>query len=233
MELTIEVNPSTIEIIKAYASEKGDPTALISATASKAIELALSDKNIIGFALRTSTVQLLNGYAHIVGASPDDAAIEVSETLSSVLEDVLKDKIAGALGLSPQPAVVKVGRRHRAPPPTHQDTTGISDGLGDDDLDPEMPPAETAPEALVPSGGLSDKDLEGDMSVKDPNVEAKADASSFGDLLIQGNGEAEDLFATEVGYVDARIAKRKKGPTKSRGKVKSMTESVENEGAAI
>lgn len=228
MELTLEVRQSTIDAIKAYAADNGDTTELVNETASNAIESILKHGPLVAFQLRPSTVQMLQGYAHLVGTSKEEAAVEVSEALSAVLEDVLKDKIGRVLGFKNNPVpVAKVARRHRQPPrPTHQDTTGISDGLGDDDLDPEMPLGETSAEALVPAGGLTDEELAKDMAIEDANTEAKADAGSFGEMMAQGNGEAEDLFASEVGYVDARIAKRKKGPTKSRGKVKSMTESV-------
>lgn len=240
MELTIEVRQSTIDAIKSYAAEYGNPTQVVSSACERAIEGALSGtpELLTAFALRPSAVQKLNAYAHLRGTSKEDVAIEVSETLSDLLESVLKDKIAAELGIDSAPPAPARGRQARAAAQQSLvDTTGITDGLGDDDPDPEMPPAETEAAALVPSqGGLTDKELENDMIVADPDIEAKGEAPSFGDDLAKANG-AEGTFAEVAGfdktYVDPRVAKRRKGPTKSKGRVKAMTESVENEGAGV
>lgn len=228
MELTIQVKQSTIDAIKKHASEFGNPTEIISEAASEAIELALlNTTKPTAFILKASAVQKLNAYAHLKGTTPNEVAVEVSDTLSEILENVLKERIAIELGITPQVT--------RSQPRVMVDTTGISDGLGDDDLEPEMPPAESSEMALLPSkGGLTDKDLEDDMEVSDPGTEAKSDAPSFGDDLAKAN---ENLFAEVAGfeqeYVDPRIAKRRKGPTKSKGRVKPLTSNIEAESAEV
>lgn len=242
MELTLEVPQSTIDIIKGYAAEHGDPTDLVNSAAISAIELALNtDQRLVSFALRPSAIQKLNAYAHLKGASKEDVALEVSETLSDTLEKILTDRIADELGLSTTaPAVVQAKNRRGRQQVAHQnftDTTGISNGLGDDDTEPEMPPAETSETALLPAtGGLTDKDLEEDMQVDNPAQEAKGEAS-FGEDMEKANGGGENLFAEVAGfdkeYVDPRVAKRRKGPTKSKGRVKPLTTNVESESAEI
>lgn len=113
----------------------------------------------------------------------------------------------------------------------YEDTTGISDGLGDDDED-GMPPPETDEMALVPRGvGMTDDDLEDDMKVEDPDHEAKEEAPEF-----PAGVAADDIFSKVVGIarpledddeIDHRIAKRKKR-LKIKGKVKPMTEEYDS-----
>ncbi len=245
MELTLDVRESTVAAIKEYAINKGthldEVTQFISKVASDAIEASLKNENVITIGLRAQTLQMLRGYSHIVGATPEDVLLENSELLSDELTKVLKNKIAQAIGVpevqvrAPAREVVTIQRNMI-------DTTGITDGLGDEDLDldPVAPEPDHDPEANVPKqGGLTDKDIEEDMDIDDPNAEAKADASNFGEILAKQStvGDGTDLFAEVAGfdsddYVDPRIAKRKKGPTKSKGRVRSLTESVEREGEA-
>lgn len=254
MELTLDVRESTVASIKEYATTKGrhlnEVTHFISQVASDSIERALRGDQLeapvqrhaqdieggMFVQLRPSTIQMLKGYSHIVSSTPEDVLFEIQGTLSDELEKVLKKKIATAIGIT-QPS-------QELPPPnrvvraTYNDTTGITDGLGDEDLDldPVTPEAESDPEANVPSqGGLTDKDLEEDMEIDNPDAEAKADASTFSDMIAGTNtvGDGTDLFAEVAGfeadYVDPRIAKRKKGPSKSKGKVRGLTETVERE----
>jgi len=160
-----------------------------------------------------------------------DTAASIEEQISQLVESSLKSRIGAELGLSEEPVVTD----SRATKPVYQDTTGISDGLGDDDTDaPEEESEDDDPEiteglkemdALVPkSGGVSDEAMERDLEVEDPQVEAKSEPSTFGEDILKGGSEisAEDIFSqesgipvptppvVEEGYEDHRVSKRKK-----------------------
>lgn len=243
VELTLNVSPDTVTLLKEYAAQKGkslgDVTEHISRTVNGLLIASLKEGTAT-FALRPTAIQKLNAFASLKGKSKDEVSMEISETLSEVLESVLTEAIAGELGL-PTPLTKAAKnypiRRQQAAAPI-QDTTGISDGLGDDDLEPQMiPPSEEDGASM--NGGPSDDDLDNDLEVSEPEKEAKSDASSFSDLISGNQSEEEsvDLFASIAGldkdYVDPRITKRLKGKTKSRGRVKPLTQHVEAEGAGI
>jgi hypothetical protein len=245
-EITFPIRKSSLEIFKNACSTKeelneltnklvGAVSDVVEAVATKSeipqYEISYQDNveapesGTTAFRLRQTAQQMLNSYACLLGTSAEEVAFQISEVLSEELEKVLKDKIAEKLGLStaiPRQAVVSTAKsvKRRPPPPTFQDTTGVSDGLGD--LDPEEIPAETDPSTFIPkTGGLTDEMIEQDMHVEDPEHEAAADGEDIDDA------QAEFTFANVImgeEEVDHRIKKRKKGPSKSKGKAVALTE---------
>lgn len=240
-EITFPIRKSSLEIFKNACSTKeelneltntlvGAVSDVVEAVATKS-EISYQENveapeaGTTAFRLRQTAQQMLNSYACLLGTSAEEVAFQISEVLSEELEKVLKDKIAEKLGLStviPRQAVVSTAKsvKRRPPQPTFQDTTGVSDGLGD--LDPEEIPAETDPATFVPStGGLTDEMIAQDMHVDDPEHEAAADGEDIDDA------QAEFTFANVImgeEEVDQRIKKRKKGPSKSKGKAVALTE---------
>ena len=108
-----------------------------------------------------------------------------------------------------------------------EDSSGIADGLGDDDDD--FPSPETDEEALVPTGGLTDHDLDEDMLVTDPEHEAKEDAPEFPD-----NVQSDQIFSRVVGIplpVDEGeehpVVARRRRKSIGKAKVRPMTEEYE------
>lgn len=246
-ELTLQVSQNTIDAIKEFALSKGQSGEAATAHISKIIDGLIGGAlkgNTATFALRASAIQKLNAFAHLRGSSAEEVALEVSETLSDLLEEILKNRIAQELGITVAATQPVKGKKAAVAPVVQQpftDTTGISDGLGDDDdsPDPEHIEPEESEDALIPeSGGLTDEDIEHDMDIDDPSTEAKGDAGTFGETLAQaqeGHDRGEDLFADIAGFPaddsGARTLKRRRGPSKSKGKVKMLTEAVEHEGA--
>lgn len=231
MELTlINVPQSTIEAIRNHKSKTGetlDPEEL-TRVASEAIENLLSGeeplyheaKSAFPLTVRESTSRLLEGYSSIAGVNKIEAIGEITDIVSDLIEKVLKEKIAAKLGLdtiAPKPKIVK-----RQSLENFTDTTGISTGLGD--IDEETIEGEIDPNAGVPSeGGLSEEELNHEMDVENPSVESKGVAS--GDM-------DENQFAVAIGgkpYIDQRVAKRKKRPSKSNGKVSIVGDAGEAE----
>lgn len=258
MEITLPIRKSSLEAFKKACSDRetlqkmtdqlgaavsdaaeiiagGDPHSELEQIADVSYEV--NPPGTTSFVLRTTALQMLNSYACLLGSTPEECAMQLSEVLSEQLELVLKERIADKLGLHTQPVPASTVRKKFAPPPpvhTFQDTTGISDGLGDEE--PEEPEGEKDPTALVPTyGGLTEEVLEKDMKVEDPEHEAKADAPP----AVPGE-VAEETFASlfqfdnsDPEYVDDRIRKRKKGPSKSRGKALNLTDSVLADGAGV
>ena len=245
MELTlINVPKSTIDAIRNHSSQTGDsldPEAL-TRVAARAIENYLlsghpvehirdtfnSESLIKGnpafpLTVRESTSRLLEGYSSIAGVNKSEALDEITDIVSDLIEKVLKDKIAEKLGLNVNPAVVK----RQAPTSNFTDTTGISIGLGD--MDEEVIEGDSDPNLGVPAeGGVGEDELNHEMDVDDPNAESKGvadgdmDEAQFVEAIAPSNKRLKQT------YVDQRVAKRKKGPSKSKGKVIGMT----NEGEA-
>lgn len=179
-----------------------------------------------------------------LGALTGKNAQEISNTISIMIETGLRDQIGSELGIELAPVTLNGGVRISALPPARaahvpeQDTTGISDGLGDVDEDegegspdPEVMKGLAEMDALVPtSGGLSDDEIAKDMEIDDKDIEAKVDAGTFGDKILraqQSGQSSEDIFSSMAGLPsvpeDDRASRRKKGPTKSRGKVTSFS----------
>jgi len=184
----------------------------------------------VGFTL--SAVRVIKAYASLTGKTAEDIAVELSEGVSEIVEASLKKKIAGELGIEAvktQVAPVKVSVQNTANTYTQRgvytDTTGISDGLGDADLEePSTIEGDTSPDAFVPAyGGLTDETIEKDMQVEDENVEAAAEpVPTWADQLAQGDG-GEKMFAEAAGIVDDRIAKRRHKRNTGKGKVTSLS----------
>lgn len=123
----------------------------------------------------------------------------------------------------------------------NKDTTGISDGLGDIDVEDII--GETHPEALVPkvtSSVPSDEDLANELEVQEPDVEAAAEATFgdslddvtthlpreaeqvFGDLLgtpVPGDGKTPDYYGDPMPADDPRSLKKTARKKRGKGKV--------------
>lgn len=242
MEITLPIRKSSLEAFKKACTTKElltQMTFTLGEAVSDVVEAVASHGNAdneeaperspegsTAFVLSTTAQQMLNSYACLIGSTAEETAFQVSEVLSEELEKVLKGKIADKLGLGTIPRAVTVSSiksaKKRPPAPTYQDTTGISDGLGDEDLEPVEIPAEEDPSAFVPKkGGLTDEMIENDMQLNDPEHEAASEA------VPMMPDQAEFTFANVImgeQEIDHRISKRKKGPSKSKGKATVLTE---------
>jgi hypothetical protein len=148
----------------------------------------------------------------------------MEQTLSHLVQEVVKNQIADELGLNVQTtAPVEI----RGITPTNKvvfdDPTEISEGLGDDFNYDEQ----TDPENFVPTtGGLKEEDLEKDMQLEDPQHEAKVEAPKFKDQA-EADQNAEETFEQMLidqqgvaNYEDARVQRRRyKNKTARRAKV--------------
>lgn len=164
-------------------------------------------------------VRLLKTLGFLTGKSSDDLTQEVGD----ILEEALKKRVATELEIEVEASKPVQTPAFRRPfvggVSGANDVTQIASGLGDDDLD-DLEPAEIPPtrdpEGLIPkSGGLTEATLNQDMSIDDPSTEAKGEAPDTG--IAQGS-EIEEAFANMIGP-NSWAEKRKKGPSKSRGRV--------------
>lgn len=160
------------------------------------------------FQLTDEALRVLKAYTSLSGKSVEDVTTEISDLVSSTLTKELKNKIAKELNLSEQ-------QQPKKRVFVNQDTTGISDGLGDEDPEPEVIEGVEDPMAQIPqTGGLSERAIDDDMEIDNPQAEAKADAT-MAKLSPQEEQENPESVFDEI---DHRIAKRKK-VSKTKGKV--------------
>lgn len=179
-----------------------------------------SDSIGVEVPLTPKALRMVKSYGALVGKSVEEVVTDIGEIISEILEVRLKDKIANELGFveaEKKSGTMPEVTRKQTHGPRFEDTTGISDGLGDDDeqTEPEEIAGVNDPAAFIPKqGGLTDEVLEQDMSVEDPVHEAKVDASTFGDDMLSQAQDTDgtDLFAEVADFVDPRIQKRKKKP---------------------
>lgn len=186
---------------------------------------------------------------------------EVSQIISGMVENsldnlgsVVEQVLIGASGIESSPRTIPRSRLplesvdggnrlrgdtpHPTNPPTYnQDTTGISDGLGDEDEDAEEIQGETDPEALVPTVATpSDEELANELNVSEPEIEAAAEATFSDDIMTTVPAEAQDaerVFGDMLGSQvpdadfygdppppdDPRVLKKAGRRKRSRGKV--------------
>lgn len=178
---------------------------------------------IVEIDISPRAVRMLKTLGYLTGQSSE----EITQEVGRLLEDTLVERIMSELEIEGRSGkVVSNSDLPAAKPPKsvtiNRDVTGISDGLGDEDLaEPEdIPPSE---ETIPKTGGLSFKDIDEDMRVDDPEREAKVDAPTFGDDILAKQAEegaAENLFSEIAGIGSNPWAdRRKKRPSQSRGKV--------------
>lgn len=115
-----------------------------------------------------------------------------------IFEEALKDAVAEVMGYNPNTETVT----HQIVSPLNQtevevshevdlpeDTTGISDGLSDDEdtyESEEIPPVQGGPEALIPDqGGANETDMANEMDVEDPTHEAKVSAEAIDEAQVK------------------------------------------------
>jgi hypothetical protein len=167
------------------------------------------------------TVRLIKSYAALSGDDVENITRVLGEEISTLLDSKLKSMIAKEVG-----AVTHVEAHSMQAAPTVRmyipKEEAISTDLGDEDsygLEPEdTPPAEHQNF----SRGLTMEDIDRDMEIDDPEIEAKAEPSD----LVTPFDNSDDILAEAIGYVDNRIAKRKKRFGKGKGKVTPLSESV-------
>jgi hypothetical protein len=191
---------------------------------------------------------MIKAYSVLAGKRGDEVTAILSgliETgLSALIADELQIEMPTPVGstseneqVPPRPQAVR-----RAAPPRaaiNEDTTGVSDGLGDEDdgsEDTQPDPAIVAGlkdmEALVPpSAGPSDNELDKDLDIEDPSSEAKAEGTFAEQIRDTRNlvPPAEDMFSSLAGLpkmpteeeYDPYKAKRKK-QSKSRAKISGL-----------
>jgi hypothetical protein len=167
---------------------------------------------------------------------------DIESQLVSLLDTVLSTSIAKSIGYSAADApargesnapsihaFAKTFSDNYVPPEDH---SGVSDGLGDEDLPESNDGMETNPEALLaPAGakgkrsgrGLQDDEIEHDTVVDDPEHEAATVAPS---VPAAPAGEAERMFADmadmpppALTLAEERAIRRRK-PLKSKAKVR-------------
>ena len=204
------------------------------------IELELSNK----------AVRMMRAVRALTGLSVDEISIIVSKLAEQGLRKIIAEEIdlpGNGLGV---PHLTKAPERSNHIP--MEDTTGISDGLGDDDIpeepdledeeeeakpegdedevpEPEEPEPTPEPESMVPEkGGLSDEDLEADMKVENPQVEAKAEPSFSDDMAAAT--PAEEAFSAGLDLPmptnnwDTKRRRRRGNPKKRKAKVTPLLE---------
>lgn len=192
-------------------------------------ELVSIEMNLTPTAIRT-----LKSYLALSGKTSTEVSEEIGTVVSDLLIERLKKKIAGELGIevAQAPSPVNFSRARAVPnqighhAANFTDTTGISDGLGDEDLETDHIEGLTDPTALVPrTGGLTYEAIEKDMQVENPDVEAASEPNqTWAEQMAHGTS-SDDIFAAAAGINtnDNRLQKRKKRSI-GKGKVTTLTE---------
>lgn len=152
----------------------------------------------VSFKLTPHALRLIKVYG-LLTEDKSGISEDLGGVVSTTLEKELGRRITAILGTKSNTVV---------------DTTGISDGLGDEappdeeeQPDPEPPEGDTNPEAQVPGNvpTITDQDLEQDLEVENAAVEAKAEAPPD-----TGPAEADDLFAGVSGLPVPKAPSRRR-----------------------
>lgn len=157
----------------------------------------------------------------------------INALISRLVEDGLNRIGASILGQQP----------NKAPVPHYTETAESAiEGLGDLDEDVEPPVVKKA----TAKGGITEADLDADMELEDPEGEAKVDSPTFRKPKAEQakfDEDPEETFsqlalgvnfpdkAIEPGYIDHRIAKRKKVVAGRKAKVSAFDGSNTVEGS--
>jgi hypothetical protein len=192
----------------------------------------------ITVSLPEQTVRKIRAFAILCGGGNN-----LEELLVNMIDDTLSGAIIGAVGGEPsafaQPAPGRPepqaqtfwGGAQYVPAQVSPlvDHSGISNGLGDDDLIEDDGGTDDAM-AFVPengAGGVSGEDIDRDMEVDDPQHEAKVEAPP---VDARRNGEPERLFADMANMPEPPTASRpdpradrRRKPLKSRARVTGFT----------
>jgi hypothetical protein len=172
------------------------------------------------------TIRLIKSYAALSGKDTAEVSQVLGEEVSGLLEGRLKSLIAYEVGATPTSeisTVVTTTARTSGYAQVMPKDQLLADGIGDQEPE-DIPPSE---EQVIPKGGLTMADIDRDMEIEDPSTEAKSEPPNYAEPV----GNSYDILAEAVGYIDSRVAKRKKRFGNGRGRVTALNERVLAEGA--